>query len=540
MHNNLSFYDQVVDCLFHQGYRLIKRKKDKKPEFYRCLNKKVTKISEPELKADLRELLTKLLNKDNLSTNPDVEITIEGYSFTLDKGILKTASKQNFALTRELKEALAVLKSSSRIIAQENQYALQGIILPVENGVITFSSTGVSFIPDNGKTYFFKCISAGFEKNYLQQNLPELFTQIIWNGLYNYNLSELVNKERFECFLDLLAYSFIPGNPCKKLFFIFGATQAGKTVLMEIIKTIFGDFGTSISATSIITHSRSNPELRPDLFELDEMLWIDVSETEKSKKLDSRLLKTISGGDTVSVRTLHSSVSTNSKITGNFWIVSNFYPVLKNQDDQALYERFVVIDWHNTVPPEKRIQNIVEQLTTPEMRSRIFSCLLARAARLYQNGAVRLNIHPTFFYHPPREPMNIRMLKNCTFEEFCQQCLYYETTESCRKLYPGQVFYQAYYNFCCTKQYPAESILSNIQFLMKLGPYVKNLHENVGHHIDRVRHKNGNFYRGIFVRNVLLPYYSYNAFPNGQPQPAISSEDQLPPDLDEVIAAMGK
>jgi phage/plasmid-associated DNA primase len=238
---------------------------------------------------------------------------------------------------------LEVLKTSASFIRQESHFLPKLRQLPIQNGIIDYSEGTTNFVNDDGKTVFFDRINVSFNKAYIDEGLPELFMRIIKNGLTDPDISPKINQERIECFLDCLAYTLIPGNRCCKLFIIYGASQAGKSKLMEILGAVFGTLGVPIEASTIINHSRANPELRPDLYRLYDKLFISASETEKAKKLDSRVLKNMSGGDKASVRTLHSDQFGDSKIIANIFIVSNFEPQFTDPKDPAIRERVVAI-----------------------------------------------------------------------------------------------------------------------------------------------------------------------------------------------------
>jgi hypothetical protein len=514
--NKISLYDQIAQLLIKQGYCCIMRRKAKKPEFYKQIGGKMLKVDEFTFKAVCMRILKELLNQTNLDAlqGHSTNVVTIGFEFQVRKQDLKAASNRGYALNHETKELLAVLRSSSCFIKQEVNFERKPNQLPIENGIIIFSKEGIKFSSDTS-TPFFQRLNASYNQRYANEGFPHLFNQIIINGLRNPYLNPQQNEARYQAFYDCLAYTLIPGNPCSKIFFIYGATQAGKSKLMDILKNIFGDYGIALDATAFINHSRSNPDLRPDLYRLDDKLFITVSETEKTKKLDSRLLKSISGGDTIPVRNIFSEMYTESKIGGNVFFVSNFSPAFANPEDRAIVERVVAIDWYNTIHPENRIKDLDKILTTHEMRSRIFSCLLVKAACLYNNGNVRLDVQKTFPYIPIKEPINYRQMKESIFDEFCREGITHvnqrETpfANANRLIPPISVHdvHYAYMEFCLQHCYPTESIMEERAFSMKWGPYVDSLHKNMDPNIRKIAYSNGHFFSGIVLRPDLRPPY---------------------------------
>jgi len=519
MQNFESLYDQLKKLLVQKGYFSITRKKGKKPIYYYRTGTIIEPLSQNDFGTICREILKEYLNQKNFNTiieaNADSITTTT--SITIRRQDLETASRRGFTLNHEVKELIQVCDLSPEFKRDESSFIPKHGQLPVQNGIINLSNLNITFIPNDGKSVFFSRLNASFSEN--NHDFPDLFLNVIKNGIYNHDYEDDINKERISSFLDCLAYTLIPGNPLCKLFWIYGATQAGKSKLMEIMKIIFGNYAVEVEATSFTKHSRTNPELRPDLYYLGEKFLIVCSETEKSKKLDSRLIKTMTGGDNISVRSLYNDTFHNNKISGKIFFISNFFPEFANPDDNAISERVVVIDWYNTVPSEKRIHNLVEQLTTDEMRSRIFTALVYRANRLLQNDKVTLNTHTSFRYIPPPQYADKRIKQQKVLEDFYDNCIHV-FSQSDRPFIPpfnfplisGTDIYKAYYVYCHEKGYADDSLLNERNFLMKFGDYMDKL-KKAYLHVDKVRHSNGYFYRGFKIINVQITWRP--KMPNG-------------------------
>jgi hypothetical protein len=140
--------------------------------------------------------------------------------------------------------------------------------------------------------------------------------------------------------------------------------------------------------------------MRPDLIPVKDKLWVDISEPSRKEKILSSLIKNLTGNDPILVRKAHSNEMLEIKMYGKFVIISNHDPIFEDADDEAMWERLVVIDWHNPVSDANDDQKLAGKLTTDENRSRIFSCLVARAAKLYRNEKFYFKIHQSFFFDP--------------------------------------------------------------------------------------------------------------------------------------------
>ena len=328
-------FNQLKDEIVKNGFCQIKHNKDKETNYY-CRNGNIIEqIDIDKFKAKCMDMFRYYLNSNTLEqirASNDSSITI-GH-ITIGLKVLEAASKGGFTLIKEVKEFLEFLKYCPDFIRSETDFLPKQRQFPVQNGVIEFSPQGYTFIPDDENTIFFSRINANYSEKMCE--FPSLFIKIIWNGIRNPALTHEENEKRLNSFLDCLAYLLIPDNPLCKFFWICGASQAGKSKLMEILRIIFGKYAIEVESTTITKHNRTNPDLRPDLYNLAGKILIVCSETENSKKVDTRLIKTITGGDLISVRTLNADTFSDEKVLGKIFVVSNFPPNFINPNDDAI------------------------------------------------------------------------------------------------------------------------------------------------------------------------------------------------------------
>jgi phage/plasmid-associated DNA primase len=501
---------QLKDEIINSGFCQIKRNKEKQANYYRRNGNVIEQID--RFRPMCMDMFKNYLNATTLEqirASNDTSIAIGNITISLE--VLEAASKSGFTLVKEVKEFLEFLKYCPDFIRSEKDFLPKPGQFPVQNGVIEFSLQGYKLIPNGENTVFFSRINANYSEKMCK--FPSLFIKIIGNGIYNPALTKEENVKRLNSILDYFAYLLIPDNPLCKFFWICGATQAGKSKLMEILRIIFGKYAIEVESTTITKHNRTNPDLRPDLFNLAGKILIVCSETENSKKIDSRLIKTITGGDLISVRTLNTDTFSDEKVPGKIFVVSNYPPNFVNPDDEAIRERVVVIDWHNTVAPDERIHDLVERLTTPEMREMIFSALVHRAKRLIRDGKVKLNPNTSFQYNPPQKPLNVRDLQQQAFDRFCEECLIVMDISTPQGFFNNQTMYpymgrdifKVYFSYCISCKYPQEIMLRERAFLMKFGEYIKKIHEEYPH-VEKVRYSNGNFYRGFDLPQEMITW----------------------------------
>jgi len=511
MNNFLSVFEQIAHLLDDSGYCVIKRKNEKKSEFYLRKLNRIERIDENMFSAECRKMLMTYLNPsilNQLIQNAEKSITKGNITIRLEE--LKSAERNGFLLIHETEKFIEVLRKNHFFIKNEKDFMPESKQIPIKNGIISFFDSKFEFLRYDREKVFFSQINACYFEGNQFKEFPELFMHIIRNGITNRNLSPQENENRIDSFLDCLAYIIIPGNPCCKFFWIYGATQAGKSILMKILTIIFGDYATEIDANSITAHSRPNQEIRPDLLKLVDKKFIACSETEKTKKLDSRLIKTITGGDGISVRASYSNNISEAKIDGKIFFVSNFKPVFVNPEDEAIRERAVIIDWHNTVPEDERIHDLVKKLTTDEMRNWIFSALLLRAVDLFYKGSV-LKIHSDFQYIPPPEPFNIKNARQELFDRFCDECIFIWDIDQLpieiynEKTIPisGSDIHKAYLCYSQLNGYYMNVIMMERAFLMKFGKFIQELN-SVYPYVEKKSINGSNYYTGFNIDPNLI------------------------------------
>jgi hypothetical protein len=506
-----SIYTQLAEQIMQDGrFFLIKIAGRKKPVLFQRRNNTVEEIEDDsEFFGSCREMLSNYLNNDvldQIKQSGQKEITINGIVVREDE--LLSASKSSF-LSKEVKGLVELLYSTKRFIKLEEDFLPGPYILPCKNGFIDFSK---KCFEDNGTALFLRRIDAAYRIEYVNENLPDLFYQLIANGVSNPELSPATNHERIESFLSILAYAFIRGNPLRYLFLIVGDTASGKTTLVDILRTIFGKYGTSLTSDSIMHHFRANVEARPDLLEAADSMWIDVSELDSRQKFDSKFIKTVTGNDEIPLKGGRFSDRIKKVFHGKFYIVSNFLPRFERADDDALKDRLVHIDWHGTIDASKRDTHLAEKMTDPEMRARIFSWMVGRACLLYRNdGEIELFIHPSFEFKPPEKPGDQKVLVDSSFDEFVEKYVQIIPNDGpffdMVKMFPeicGQDIFKAYLVFCTEYIQLPEPPLKERAFVMRFSSYIDKLH-NEYPTVEKKHHPNGNFYAGIRIDLIRWP-----------------------------------
>jgi P4 family phage/plasmid primase-like protien len=149
-------------------------------------------------------------------------------------------------------------------------------------------------------------------------------------------MSEIQSQEMVQYIRWIMKYIITGGNPQQLFFFFHGATGAnGKSTLMEIIKKVLGSYMVTVPSSVILNVDAKGAEsASPQLMKLNGARLVELEEGSKERKISESLLKSITGGDTISARGLYET-PTEFKFTGTLVLVSNYKLNLSGSDNSV-------------------------------------------------------------------------------------------------------------------------------------------------------------------------------------------------------------
>jgi len=142
------------------------------------------------------------------------------------------------------------------------------------------------------------------------------------------------------------------------LFFLYGTGANGKSVFVNVITTILGDYAANAPMDTFMeTRSDRHPT---DLAGLRGARFVSSIETEQGRRWNESKVKAITGGDKVSARFMRQDFF---EYLPQFKLViaGNHKPSIRNVDE-AMKRRLHLIPFTVTIPPEKRDGKLTEKL----------------------------------------------------------------------------------------------------------------------------------------------------------------------------------
>jgi len=138
--------------------------------------------------------------------------------------------------------------------------------------------------------------------------------------------------------LDILK-SAMTGKTLRYIYFLTGEGRNGKSVLFNILKSIFKDGMDTISKDAVLLKKNSS-NINTEIEKLDKCRIAFVSELKKEDVLNQTNIKAITGGDAIDLRALR---ETNRSIypTANIFMLTNILPEFTVE--QATQDRLIVI-----------------------------------------------------------------------------------------------------------------------------------------------------------------------------------------------------
>ncbi|MBN2789910.1 MAG: hypothetical protein JXR69_06950 [Candidatus Delongbacteria bacterium] len=135
------------------------------------------------------------------------------------------------------------------------------------------------------------------------------------------------------------------------LFFLYGSGQNGKSVFIETLLHIFGDFGIKIPLTALLYNKNNNESSQREIIRLKNKRFTVANETEENGHLSESIIKDLTGGDTLTGRELYEKTA-EFKATHKLWIYGNHKPMIKGSD-LGIWRRIKLIPFLYTVPKDK-------------------------------------------------------------------------------------------------------------------------------------------------------------------------------------------
>jgi putative DNA primase/helicase len=168
------------------------------------------------------------------------------------------------------------------------------------------------------------------------------------------------SEELIEFLRRSVGYSLTGRTDEQCLFICYGTGRNGKTVFLETLKELAGDYGQTTPTTTLLDKGSNQRVMSNDVARLRGARFVTASETEDNTRLAEGQVKQLTGGDTVAARFLygeHFEFRPQCKI----WLICNHKPRIRGQDE-GVWSRIRLVPFNVYIPKAERDTRLAEKL----------------------------------------------------------------------------------------------------------------------------------------------------------------------------------
>lgn len=189
------------------------------------------------------------------------------------------------------------------------------------------------------------------------------------------------------CYLQcLVGYSATGVTDSHILPFLHGPGGNGKSVLMDVITTLLGDYATSAPTKFLLAGSGQHDT---EIARLAGQRMVVCSEVNPNQKFDEAKLKLLTGGDLLTARFMYRDYFT-WKPTHHLWLMGNHQPRVA-AGGESFWRRLRVIPFPYTVPADKRIPGL-DAILIEEEGPGILAWIVAGAQMVLKGGLIEPSV----------------------------------------------------------------------------------------------------------------------------------------------------
>lgn len=506
---------------FEEQYEEIKRIEEstQKEDINNFLDIRTNDKGEPtKITVDYDAVADYIIDKYNIRTIYDLRVdTIEIY----DDGIWKPTGKgivvsevekllKNHAKNSVVSEVLEKVKRKTETTREETEI-IPDYLLPLKNCVLDLSNAeNIKQLAHNPKFNFRKRMPVNYD---LEAECP--------------NIMGFINKTFYPCDIPQVQeyggmhlvrrYLFKKGCICQ------GEKNTGKTVWLNLLASFCGEENVSGLSLQKITGGKSFDLIAlKDSFAniYDELSSKDLSNSGECKK---------SIGDGFLTGEWKFGAQIRFRNVAKHTFACNKIPSVKDVDDDAYYDRWLVWSFENVVPKEKRNKSLIDELTTEKELSGLLNWFIEGYKRLIkQNG---------FSNEKSCEEIKDLMVQNGNaLARFASEVLEFELDSKLTK----DDLYNVYCNWCQNQkpQLSPESMDKIGKSLTKFAPFVANRKSGSQRYWGnvKIRDKWDIFKKNMYDEKENIPQKNIDVFfskesqeshLNSEPEEMVVTEEEI-------------
>jgi putative DNA primase/helicase len=240
---------------------------------------------------------------------------------------------------------IGLTRSEPGVLARITDFDKDGMLLNVANGTVDLR-TGKLRGHDRADL-----ITNLADVQYEPGAACELWDRFLWQ--ITAESDELYNYLR-----RLVGYLLVADVSEQALHFLFGTGANGKSVFVEVLMRLLGDYAIAMSADVVV--ARRHGGIPNDVARLRGVRVAFINETSQGSRFDEAKLKDLTGGDTLSARFLHQEFF-QFEPTHRIVIRGNHKPTISGTDD-GMWRRLRLVPFTVSIPTEAQDRRLLHKL----------------------------------------------------------------------------------------------------------------------------------------------------------------------------------
>lgn len=183
-----------------------------------------------------------------------------------------------------------------------------------------------------------------------------------WNSF----LKQIFNNDQdlIHYIQKAVGYSLTGSVKEQVMFFLYGNGRNGKSVFIDTIADLLGNYAKTMQAESIMIR-QTGGTANSDIARLEGARLVISSEPNEGVRLDEGLVKQLTGGDKVTARFLYGK-EFEFEPEFKIWLATNHKPIIRGTDD-GIWRRLMLIPFDVQIPDEKVDKDLKYKLKREEV-----------------------------------------------------------------------------------------------------------------------------------------------------------------------------
>lgn len=277
----------------------------------------------------------------------------------------------------------------------------------------------------------------------------------------------LSDKELIRYVQKAVGYSLSGSNAEQCTFFLHGTGNNGKSIFLEILRYIFGDYASNIQSETIMMQNKSGNAASSDIARLAGARLVTCSESAEGVRLNEPLIKQMTGDDIMTVRKLYCE-EFEFHPEFKLWMATNHKPAIRGTD-KGIWRRIHLIPFQLDIPANRVDRNLKYKLAK---ESESILKWIVEGCLLWQKEGLQMPKKVLDAVSEYRKEMDV-------VSKFLDACCITGNGEV-----KASVLYAVYAQWCHNN---SEYLMSNTKFGKEL--------ENKDY--KRIKKRDANYYQGI-------------------------------------------